>query len=569
MNNPTKPWETTVAASFSIIVPPMTHEVGNQPTPLTNYNAYTQDKFIQNAAELLGAGWIKGKAAALGARVGSPEVQEWARLANEYKPVLKTHDRFGNRIDFVEYHPAYHELMRLGAEAEFHSLAWTTQQSNGHVARGVLSYLMNQAENGVCCPLGMTYAAIPALRATESVRKAWEQGVLAARYDGRYVPGQMKSAVTVGMAMTEKQGGSDLRNTQTSAKPLSRTGPGEPYQIIGHKWFTSAPMCDLFFTLAQTDEGVSCFLMPRFLPDGSRNRIFIQRLKDKCGNRSNASSEIELHDAYGVLVGDPGHGIRAILEMGHLCRLDFAVGSAGLMRQALSLALHHCEQRDAFGKRMIDLPMLRNVLADLALEVEADLLLALRFCLATDLSAGSERERGLARIGTPIAKYWNCKLAPSIVVEALECTGGNGFVEESPLARLYREAPLNAIWEGTSNMMCLDVLRAMRREPASLEAYLAEVRVGANGEAVLERFAKSIEHEIREADDSDFIARRIVEKMALAMQASLMNRFVGGDVASAFTESRIFEGSGRTFGILASKQKAGAILQRASLEKIL
>ena len=369
--------------------------------------------------------------------------------------------------------------------------------------------------------------------------------------------------------MTEKQGGSDLRNTQTSAKPLSRTGPGEPYQIIGHKWFTSAPMCDLFFTLAQTDEGVSCFLMPRFLPDGSRNRIFIQRLKDKCGNRSNASSEIELHDAYGVLVGDPGHGIRAILEMGHLCRLDFAVGSAGLMRQALSLALHHCEQRDAFGKRMIDLPMLRNVLADLALEVEADLLLALRFCLATDLSAGSERERGLARVGTPIAKYWNCKLAPSIVVEALECTGGNGFVEESPLARLYREAPLNAIWEGTSNMMCLDVLRAMRREPASLEAYLAEVRVGANGEAVLERFAKSIEHEIREADDSDFIARRIVEKMALAMQASLMNRFVGGAVAAAFTESRIFEGSGRTFGILASKQKAGAILQRASLEKIL
>ena len=544
-----------------------THEVRNQPTPLTEYNAFTQDEFIKNAVRAFSIDWVCDSATNLGARVGSEQVQEWARLANENKPVLKTHDRFGYRIDAVEFHPAYHELMSLGIGAAMHSLAWTARKPNPHAARSVISYLMNQAENGVCCPIGMTYATMPALRATESVRAEWEPLVLSTKYDSRYIPGQMKAGVTVGMAMTEKQGGSDLRKTQTTARAHGPEGAGEAYELIGHKWFTSAPMCDLFFTLAQTSDGVSCFLMPRFLPDGTRNPILIQRLKDKCGNRSNASTEIELQGTYAVLVGEPGHGIRTILEMGHLCRLDFAVGSAGLMRQALSQAVHHCETRDAFNRRLVDLPMMTNVLADLALEVEADTLMALRLCVATDNNADSETEKALARIGTPVAKYWNCKRAPSMIVEALECTGGNGFIEESPMPRLYREAPLNSIWEGTANMMCLDVLRAMKREPQCFDAYVAEMRAGASGDPALHRFADELQKLVAAGQNHEFSARRIVEMMAIGIQASLMNRYAGGSAAAAFSRSRLTDSLGRTFGILPEGSDAASIVRRASLSE--
>ena len=404
--------------------------------------------------------------AALGAAAGEAEWQEHAHLANKHEPVLKSHDRFGHRIDAVEFHPSYHALMGLAFGSGVHSLAWTANRPGAHTARAALSYLWNQIENGVGCPTGMAYSSIPSLRRVTAIRDHWEDKVLAEGYDARPIPVTEKSAATIGMALTEKQGGSDLRANATRAVAVNGGGPGGEYRLAGHKWFCSAPMSDAFLTLAQTDNGPSCFFVPRSLPDGTRNRFFIQRLKDKCGNRANASSEIEYDDTYAILVGEEGRGVRAAIEMAHLTRLDFAIGSAGLMRWALNLTLHHTHNRRTFQRVLAEHPMMSNVLADLCLESEAATALAFRLARAVDeAAAGSEEARLLERILTPVAKFWNCKRAPAFVAECLECHGGNGFVEEQPMPRLYREAPLNGIWEGTGNMICLDVLRALNRSP--------------------------------------------------------------------------------------------------------
>jgi putative acyl-CoA dehydrogenase len=395
--------------------------------------------------------------------------------------------------------------MAIAFGAGVHSLASTATEAGGHVARATLSYLWNQAENGTGCPTGMAYAGLAALCHLPVIGAGWRAKVGSTAYDPRYLPLDQKEGATIGFAMTEKQAGSDLRRVATSATP---TGDGA-YLLRGHKWFCSAPMSDGIFTLASTPAGPSCFLVPRWLPDGARNPLLVMRLKDKCGNRSNASAEIEYNDTVAWLVGEEGAGIRTILEAAHLTRLDFAVGSAGLVRHALVLAIHHARNRQAFGSRLVDLPLHANVLADLALESEANLVLALRVARATDRAVSDESERLLARIGTPIAKYWNAKRAPQAVAEALECLGGNGYVEDGPMARLYREAPLNGIWEGTSNMMTLDALRANRSDPATFDALLAELAPAAGADRRFDRGLDRLRQELGAAPSDERGARRL------------------------------------------------------------
>lgn len=558
----------TAVDELLVYLPPgETHEVVNQSGPTPDHDAYTADNFLARVTEEYDLGWAANRFTRLGRVVGSQHTEELARLANRHEPEVRLFDRFGRRIDEVEFHPAYHELMRLAFTHEVHSLAWTGVGPNPHTARAVLSYLWNQAENGVSCPSGMTYAAIVAMRrAGPELAAVWEPKIVAAGYDPRPLHVAQKSAVTIGMAMTEKQGGSDLRKVRTVATPLDgQGGPGARYRIVGHKWFTSAPMCDGFFTLAQTEEGVSCFFFERWHADGSRNRMLIQRLKDKCGNRSNASSEIELDGVIATLVGEPGHGIRTILEQGHLVRLDFAIGSAGLMRKALTHTLHHARRRLAFDRPLTQLPMMRSLLADIALEVEATTLLALRFTAATDRAEIDEHEALLARVGAPLAKYWNCRQVVGVVTELLECHGGNGFIEEGPMARLYREAPLNAIWEGTSNMMCLDVLRSVRRVPHAAEALIAELRSSKGSDGALSAEVAWIEEKLRSDDDLEPVARLFVERLARALQAKLMLDLSTDDAANAFLGSRIRDRRGAQYGAVQPHHSHSAIIERAAV----
>jgi putative acyl-CoA dehydrogenase len=537
----------------------------NQASPATGWNAFSDDRVLVAIADRL-APWAKDKAARLGAYAGDEATQELARLANRHTPELKTHDRFGNRIDWVELHPAWHELMALAFGHEVHSLAWTAPHGGGHVARGLLSYVWNQIENGVGCPLGMTYAAYPGLSQPEFA--GWREKLLSPAYDQRAVPYGAKGGITIGYAMTEKQGGSDLRQTQTTARFAETSADGRAYRLNGHKWFFSVPQSDAFFTLAQTRAGVTCFLVPGFLPDGTRNGVRLQRLKDKCGNRSNASSEVEYHDALAWLVGEEGHGIREILSHAHLTRLDFALGSAGLMRQALTLALNHTQTRQGFGLALADQPMMTNILADLAIESEASTLLAFRVAHAIDgMQAGDERQRHMARVATPLAKFWNCKRAASFVVEALECHGGNGFIEESPMARLYREAPLNAIWEGTSNMMCMDVLRALRRDPGTADAFTAEVGRARGADGRLDRWLDRLSHEIGRPRNDDGHARRLCTLMAYALQASELKQHGAPEVFEAFCRSRLEGDWGYVFGTLESTPELRRIVERATVAR--
>lgn len=557
-------------ADVSPAVPPVpetaTHEVLNQPGDLVNYNAYTGDAALTEAVRAFGAEWAAPRLEETGALVGSERVQQLARAANRNEPELRTHDRFGRRIDEVEFHPAYHELMELIFSSEAHSLAWTENRPGAHVARGALSYLWNQGENGICCPMGMTFASVAALRHDPAIAAEWEPRIMRAGYDGRVLPPQEKPFITVGMAMTEKQGGSDLRQTQTMARPLGgRTGSGAEYLITGHKWFFSVPMSDIFLTLAQTDNGVSSFLVPGWLPDGRRNNLRIQRLKDKCGNRSNASSEVEFDQLYAIMVGEEGRGIRNSIEMAHLTRLDFAVGSSGLMRQALSQALHHTSNRTSFGRRIVDQPIMANVAADLAVESEAFLWLSMRLARTLDLQDSDEGERLLSRIATPMAKYWACKQAPMFVVEALECHGGNGFIEDHLMARLYREAPLNGIWEGVGNVICLDVKRAIEREPETVDAVIAEIRRGVGEDARLERYARDLETRLRRLPQREGEARQTVEMMAYGLQASLLRRHAPAPVADAFVSSRLDGLGGRAFGTVPDGIDTNAIIQRAMM----
>jgi putative acyl-CoA dehydrogenase len=539
-----------------------THEVTNTPPVLSGHNAFDADPALAEALHREGAGWAESRARALGAQVGDPDTQERARLANRNIPEFRPFDRYGNRVDVVEYHPAYHELMAQAMDAEVHSLAWSAPKPGGHVARAAMSYLWNQIENGVGCPTGMAYAAIPLLR-TQTETTAWADKMQATAYDPRVIPIAEKAAITVATTLTEKHGGCDLRANSTKATPENGGGAGQEYRLTGHKWFCSAPMGDVFLTTAITPNGPGLFAAPRFLPDGRRNRIFIQGLKEKCGNRSNASSHVEFSDTWALLIGDEGEGIKKAMTDVHFTRLDFAAGSTGLMRQALSLAIHYGRHRRAFQRSLVDLPLMSNILADLALDVEGSLALCMRIARAVDQSETNETARLLARIGPPMAKYWCCKRAPGFTAETLECMGGNGYIEDAPMARLYREAPLNGIWEGSSNMVALDVFRAAEREVGSLEAVLAEIDTVRGADAAIDRGLASLKDALADKGNWEFGARRLVERMAILWQAALLRQHAPAAVADAFVASRLAGDNGPLFGRLTDPAGAQTIIERA------
>jgi putative acyl-CoA dehydrogenase len=539
-----------------------THEVLNQPPPLESYNLFAEDTALVEAVRREGADWVEEEARELGALCGLPQTIRWGVEANQNPPKLRTHDRFGNRIDEVEFHPAWHELMRIGIGHGLHALPWRQPQPGAHVARGALFMLLGQVEAGVGCPISMTYSVIPALRTQPELAAEWEPRFLSLSYDGeRLVPAPDKKGALCGMGMTEKQGGSDVRANITTARPLNGGGPGAEYEITGHKWFFSAPMCDAFLVLAQAEGGLSCFLLPRFTPDGERNRIHLQRLKDKLGNRSNASSEVEFRGAWAQLVGEEGRGVPTIIEMVNHTRLDCALGVAAGMRWGTAAAIHHCTYREAFGKRLAEQPLMRNVLADLAIESEAATVSAMRLARTFD---EADQARELRRLATPVLKYWTCKRAPVHAVEALECLGGNGYVEESGMPRLYRESPLASIWEGSGNVQCLDVLRAMSRNPSSVEAFVAEVEEASGAEPRVDAAVAALRDELSNLEGIESRARTVVERMALALQASLLVRYGDPAVADAFCASRLEGDSGLAFGTLPAGTDFGRIIERHS-----
>ena len=540
---------------------------GNLVPDLTGVDAFAGDALI-SAAVAENAPWSRERISALGQEVWAPETLAAARDAHRHLPELHTHDRVGNRSDTVEFHPAYHRLMAQGFGHGVHALAWTAAPPGGHLARAVLSYLWNQVDGATACPTGMAYAAVPTLRDTPELAD-FARLTAVHGYDPSFRPVHEKSAATIGYAMTEKQGGSDLRANVTLAHPVGVRGPGEAYLLNGHKWFCSAPMSDGFFTVARTEAGPGCFFVPRWRPDGTVNGIVINRLKDKLGNRANASSEIEYHDAWAVLVGEEGRGVRTILTSSDYTRLDFAIGSAGLMRAALSQALHYNDHRSAFGARLSDLPVQNAVLADLALEWAGATVLALRLARTLDHhdSHDAVEQRLLGRILTPVAKYWNCKRAPLVAEEAIECVGGNAYIEDHPLPRYYREAPLNAIWEGTANMMVLDVERVLAREPKAVEPFLDEIRDAAAGEGRLTAALADLETSVTSGHlDMQAGGRRLVTKLALTMQAALLVRHAPPWVADAFCASRLDGDWGPTFGTLPRGADAAGIIAFARLE---
>ncbi len=540
----------------------VTHEVTNQVPALAGHNPWTGDRILRAAVSREGAAWVGERAQALGAQIGSETFQLYAHQANRYVPELRTHDRFGHRVDSVDYHPAYHSLMQAAFGAGLHSLAWTAKSAGGFVARAALNYLWNQNEQGTSCPVTMTFAAVHVLRTEPSLAKQWEPKILAEAYDPRALPLGRKDAVTVGMAMTEKQGGSDLRTVTTRARP---SGAGQ-FALTGHKWFCSAPMSDAFLTLARTEAGPTCFLVPRSLPDGTRNPILIQRLKDKCGNRSNASSEIEYDDTAAWRVGEDGRGIATIIEMAHLTRFDIVIANAGQMRGLLNQALHHCTHRMAFGRKLHEHALMQNVLADLALETEAATLCAFRLARAFDRQHDNPHEAGIARLMTPLAKYWSCKRLPAVAAEAMECLGGAGYVEEAPLARMYREAPLNGIWEGSGNVICLDVLRTMQKEPGALKAVCDEITQAARTDARLSTHHRTTRALLEEHAKVEVRARLIVERLALELSAALMISYAPAPQANAYVGARLDGDSGYQFGTLPADAPLAAIVQRAQLE---
>ncbi|HKA16224.1 MAG TPA: isovaleryl-CoA dehydrogenase [Myxococcota bacterium] len=537
-----------------------THAVENQPPPFEDVNLFDADRALGEGLAREGGGWAEARVRAYGAVMGSAEVLALGRDANRHAPELTAFDRFGHRIDEVAFHPAWHALMALAMEHAVHALPWREPRAGAQVARTAMHVILNQVEAGHACPITMTYACVPTLRAEKQVADEWEPRVLATRYDPRSRPAAEKTAATIGMGMTEKQGGSDVRANSTIAHAIS----GDVYELVGHKWFYSAPMSDALLTLAKTrpDSPPTCFLVPRWRPDGTRNPFEIQRLKDKLGNRSNASSEIEYRGTWARRVGPEDRGVRTILAMVHHTRLDCVSGSTGLMRMALAQALHHARHRSAFGRRLAEQPLMRNVLADLALEVEAATALALRLARAYDLAPEDPAERAFARICAAVAKYWVCKRTPHAIGEALECLGGNGYVEEAMLARLYREAPLNAIWEGSGNVICLDVLRAIAREPDALPALLGEVGLARGGDRRLDGALQRLASDLSDPTDAELRARDLVERLAVALQASLLLRAAPTAVSDAFCASRL-AGGGRMFGTLPSRTDFAAILDRA------
>lgn len=552
-------WDTTM----TIALPQHTHTVTNQVPDLAGLAAFDADPVATFALTHYGAGWAAGPARELAEQVWSPAALAAARQSHRHPPELRTFDRVGHRLDEVEFHPAYHQLMAMAYRAGVHGLPWAQPRECAHTARAVLSYLWNQLDGGTACPTGMTYAAYPLLRGTPGLGE-WADKAAALDYDPAPAPVAHKPAVHIGYAMTEKQGGSDLRANQTTAVPAgSGRDAGAQYRITGHKWFFSVPMSDGWFTVAHAPKGPSCFFVPRYLPDGARNSFQLNRLKDKLGNRNNASSEIEYFDTHAILVGEEGHGLRAILGSADLTRLDFAIGSAGLIRAALSQALDHAHTRHAFGQALSQLPVMAPVLADLVLEWAAAAHLGFR--LAATVDAGTEDERLLARLLTPVAKFWNCKRAPVVVAEALECLGGNGYIEEHAMPRYYREAPLNAIWEGTSNMMVTDVYRVLDREPKALEPYLDEVRTAAGADPRLDAALGRLEYAA--THPAEHTGRRLVSEMALALQASLLVRYAPAALADAFCASRLGADWAPTFGTLPAATDTAMIIDYGTIPR--
>jgi putative acyl-CoA dehydrogenase len=536
---------------------PATHIVSNQAPDLVPYSA-ADDRALIEGLHREGGSWAEDEVHELGALAGGARAQEWGRLANEYPPVLRTHDRYGNRIDEVEFHPHWHDLMTVAVEHGLHGAPWRDPRPGAHVARAAKFYVWGQADAGHMCPISMTYAAIPALRHNPALAAEYEPLLAAPHYDFGLRTPASKRGLIAGMSMTEKQGGSDVRANTTTATPNA----DGTYTIVGHKWFTSAPMSDMFLTLANTGAGPTCFLLPRVLPDGVRNRIRIQRLKDKLGNKSNASSEIEYEGAVGWIVGPEGRGVSTIIDMVNMTRLDCVIGSATGMRMATLRAVHHARHRAAFGALLVDQPLMRNVLADLVIESEASTTMMMRLAGATDRAQGDPQEAALRRIALAVTKYWVCKRAPAHAAEALECLGGNGYAEESGMPRLYREAPLMSIWEGSGNVAALDALRAMVKQPDTVEAFFTEVQRAQGADSRLDHAITRVGKELADLENIEYRARRIVELMALVLQGAQLVRYGHHAVADAFCASRLDDDWGIAMGTLPTGVDTEAILTR-------
>lgn len=540
-----------------------THEVFNQPVPLADYNLFDTNRGMRDALKFNAPKLATKDLSALGASLGSSDMQTHARLANTHTPQLHSHDRFGHRVDQVEFHPSYHELMKLAASAGLHGTPWNGEGASPHVLRAAGFMLFTELEPSILCPISMTYAVTPALRSNAAIHAEWAPKLTSRAYDPALKLFSSKAGVTMGMGMTEKQGGSDVRANTTQAAADGSDAWGQRFRLTGHKWFFSAPMCDAFLVLAQAPAGLSCFFIPRVLPDGSLNAIRIQRLKDKLGNKANASSEVEFENATAWLVGEEGRGVPQILEMGTMTRLDCALGTSGLMRQALSIALNHCAQRQAFGKPLINQPLMRNVLADLALESEAATALSIRLARAFDHST-DPHEQAMARLLTPVAKFWICKRGSHFAQEAMECLGGNGYVEEGGegiMARIYREMPLNSIWEGAGNIMALDLLRALRKADAGA-ALARELAPAKGAHTALDRLTAALPIRVEEMA-TEMEARRLAQDVALAVQAALLYQSAPAAVFSAFCDSRLVGNWGQAFGTLGAGVDFDALITRA------
>ena len=547
-----------------------THEVINQPPAFENVNLFETDAALKDAVQREGGEAALSGLSAFGARIGAADVIDLGWQANTYLPVLKAFDRFGHRTDQIEFHPSYHALMALSVEQGIQGSPWEHLVSgdapapgrNVHRLAGL--YMMVQVEAGHMCPITMTNASVPALQFQPGLASEWVPRIVSRTYDPSFRPASEKSGVTIGMGMTEKQGGTDVRANMTSAEPVDGGGPGGEYVITGHKWFFSAPMCDAFLVLAQAPNGLSCFLMPRFLPDGTVNAIRIQRLKEKVGNKSNASSEVEFQQAHGWLIGEEGRGVRNIIEMATYTRVDCAVSSSGLMRQGLAQAMHHCSHRRVFQKHLIDQPLMQNVLADLALEVEGATALSFRVARAFDQADGSATEAAYRRIMNPVAKYWACKRAPGFTYEAMECLGGNGYVEEGIAGRLYREAPVNAIWEGSGNVMCLDVLRALGRDPDGLEAVLGGFETVRGRHAAFDAALDRLKGGFTDIGTLEMRARQVVEDMAKLGAAAVLLDGAPTEIAESYCRTRLGGEGAALYGGLPADLPMKTILERAA-----
>jgi putative acyl-CoA dehydrogenase len=540
-----------------------THEVSNVSRELVDYNPFTQDAALVEGVAREGAGWAQESLTAFGQLTGSAEYIELGALANRHPPEFDTHDRFGNRVDLVRFHPSYHRLMQTAIEHGLHASPWTDPKPGAHVARAARTYLQTQVEAGHGCPITMTFAAIPALRHTPALAAVWEPKITARVYDPRNVPDAQKAGLTIGMAMTEKQGGSDVRANSTRAYPVGLEGPGQAYELVGHKYFVSAPMCDAFLVLAQAPGGLSCFLLPRWRPDGTKNPLQVLRLKRKMGNVSNASSETELRGALAWMVGEEGRGVRTIIDMVAMTRFDCMIGSSAGQRAAVAQALHHCSIRSAFGRVLNEQPLMQNVLADLVLEHEGSLALTLRMARAMD-HRDDPHEDLLVRLVTAVGKYWICKRTPNHAYEAMECIGGSGVMEDSPFPRLFRESPVNAIWEGSGNVQCLDVLRAMQKTPAVVDAFFREVGQARGANAALDGWVTALKKEFRDLSELEYRARGVVDHMALAIQAALLVQHAPAAVADAFCASRLGGEGHRNYGSLPRGVDCAAIIARAT-----